>query len=219
MLTTTERVRLIFAGALSFFGCFALVGVGFAGFQAREAAITLQNDADNITASTVARMNELQAPIHESRQLLRDGRLTLDNVNKAAIDERLYLEKQLPTTLGRFDALLDAANATVSSVQPVTAAATRSLDETTARLHDLQPVESGAAKMIADADVLVSDPHIAEAAAHADDATAALASTAKHLDGTAADTQEAVHKFLHPSWGVRIANWMGQAVHAAGGWF
>lgn len=182
MLTTNERVKLIYGGILCFFGSFALLGVAMAGFQAREAAVTLQNNADKITTAAVARMDALQKPTDEAYGLIRSARQAVDHVDRAAIDQRIYFERQLPATMGRLDEIL-------ASAKSVTDASAATMDEATLRLRNLEPVENNAAKVLHDADVVVSDPHIAAMVVHADDAAAATSQAAKRVSGIALDAR------------------------------
>jgi hypothetical protein len=198
---------------------FACVAIGAAALQAYR-----------IEKRTEAAIAEISKGIGntnaQAQKVLMNARLSLDNVNKAAIDERLYLERALPETMSHVNDLLIAAKDSTSALQQTEGSARNLLDEATLRVRDLEPLEQSATSLLSHssdaikhADDLASDPHVKAALVNIDSASLSVADAAKHLDGTAEDTQVAVHKFLHPSWGARIVNWSARAVSAVGSWF
>jgi hypothetical protein len=154
-------------------------------------AVTVERKADAVEDATLARVNELQAPVQKLNEVVYDARLSIDNVNSAALDERFYFEQQVPQAMSRVDEAIGG----------------------------LLPVEANAAKTLQDADVVIANPNIPALLTHADAATVASADTMKHLDGTSADVQTAVHQYLHPSWAARMTGWFATAAHAAVNWF
>lgn len=209
MLTTTERVKLVYGGVITLFGCFALTGVGFAGFQAREAAVTLSNNADAITASAVQRIEALDEPIQRATDLEEEAHSLMLHTDMTTTMEQHYLLKEIPLTVAKFNAVLDTAQISVASLQPATAAAARTLDETTERLHDLQPVEMNAAATMLqatatlhDADVVVTDPQIKEAIASAADSV-------KQGDAILTDGRKVADKYVQPQkWYVKTLGYV-----------
>jgi hypothetical protein len=95
----------------------------------------------------------------QSRQAIRDGRVTIDDANKAAIDERVLLEKQTPLLMSDIHGVLLASQASVAGLQPVEASVRESLsgvtpmlNETTARIHAIAETQAAANKFLADFD-------------------------------------------------------------------
>lgn len=197
----------------------ALLALALLCAQVREIADKEANNLDSIAQHAVAVEQDADDTINALRpaavavpKLVNDARLTLDNTNKAAIDERMYFEQEVPGLMARVNSVVDQTGATLAAYQ-------KTGEALTAAAQGLQPVELSTTKSITDLDTLIANPHWQTTLANIDAASQSTASTAKHLDGTAADTQEAVHKFLHPTWGTRIVNWIAQAAHTAGGWF
>lgn len=179
--------------------------------------------ADDELNGTFSQLNgaiaQVQTTAVLSGKLVNDARLSADNLNKAAIDERFYFERQLP-------ALMDQAHGILASVQTATADLDPLLVETTARTRALGPIEGSAAQLVADADVTVRDPRIGASLGNLETSTAQLAVASRESAATmgsvqamAADGQEEVHKLTHPKPLVTIADWTLKAVHALGGFF
>jgi len=140
-------------------------------------------------------------------KLINDARLSVDNVNKAAIDERFYFEQQLP-------AAMDHANGVLANLQQATADLHPLLIEATERTHDLAPIEDNAARLIGDVDVTARDPHIAASLVNLEASSAELAVASKDGAATMAsvkaiakDGQDTVHDLTHPKPLVKIADW------------
>lgn len=157
---------------------------------------------------------EVFASVNTKRvpKVIKDTRLTLDNANKAAIDERMYFEQDVPGLMAGVQKAVDQSTQTLAAYQ-------QTGEALTAATERLQPVETNAAQTLATANTLLADPHWQATLAGLDATAASTADTAKHLDGTAADVQSAVHGYLHPGWKVRVTNWLSQAAHTLGGWF
>ena len=222
MLTRALQIAAIIG--LLLFGALC-VGALIVALQLREESIEISNrvDAslDTMTAHTVAMEDAAKRQIDalETLKLTHDARLTLDNVNKAAIDERMYFEREVPAAMGRVNAALDGVREDEAGLRETESAATMVLDQTTTQLHLLTPIETRAVSTLSDMDALIANPHWAQTLTNLDATTAASASTAQHLDGTAGDVQTAVHGYLHPGWKTRAVNWASQAAHTLGGWF
>jgi len=183
-------------------------------------AVERTNDTLNGTfANLNGAIAQVQTTAALSGKLVNDARLSADNLNKAAIDERFYFERQLPQ-------LMDQAHGILANVQTATGDLYPLLTETTARTHDLAAVEASANKLIVDADVTVRDPHIAASLKNIEASTAQLAVASRESAATmgsvqamAADGQEEVHKMTHPKPVAEIAAWTLKVVHALGGFF
>lgn len=139
-----------------------------------------------------------------------DARLTLDNANKAAIDERLYLEKQQPIEMEKINGLLDRSSETLSSLQDsIAGIASRSdtvadnLNQTVEQSRKML-VQSTAA--VSSAQKVISNPAIPEMFNNLNKTILSLHDTVNHSDAIVIDTQEWWHKFLHPSLGHKIWN-------------
>lgn len=172
---------------------------------------------------TIVQLNGTIAQIREtatlSGKLVNDARISADNLNKAAIDERFYFERQLPV-------LIDQAHGILANVQTATADLHPLLQETTARTAALAPLEQSAAQLVADAGVTVRDPHIAASLGNLEVASAELVvmgregtATGASVQAMAKDGQDEVHRLTHPRPLVSIADWTLKVVHAVGGFF
>lgn len=161
----------------------------------------------------------LEGVLDRSGKLIDDARLSADNLNKAAIDERFYFEHQMPV-------LMEQAHVILGNVQTATADLDPLLQETTARTKALAPIEVSATDLFVAANKMVSDPQIPDAIANLDRSSAELEVTSRESADTmasvrsmAADGQEEVHKLTHPKPLVTIADWTLKVVHAIGGFF
>jgi conjugal transfer/entry exclusion protein len=178
---------------------------------------------DSQVASTTGQLNVAIAQVRNtaelSGKLVDDARLSVDNLNQAAIDERFYFEKQLPS-------LMNQAHGILANVETATADLHPLLTETEARTRALAPIEQSAVQLVADADTTVKDPHIAASLDNLQASTADLAVTAKESSATMAsvqamakDGQDEVYKLTHPKPLVTIADWTLKVLHAIGGFF
>jgi hypothetical protein len=198
---------------------FLFMVLAFLALQVREDLNRTSSGVDVLVQHATTLVDAAKAPVDQSYHVMLNARVAMDNVNKASIDERFYLEHTVPLVTRDVEAVLVSARKSIDGLQGTGQAATAALNETTARLHDLQPVESNAALVLQDVDVVVSDPHIKASLVNIDATSASTSSAAKHLDGAAEDAQTAFHRFLHPAWPDRIVAWGSQAIHALGGWF
>ena len=185
----------------------------------RAAIVGAQQQGAVLSAKAGAVLDQANRDAVLSGKVIADARLSIDNINSAALDERFYFEHQLP-------AMMDQAHGILANVQTATAGIPPLLQETTARAAALAPVEDNAAALERDFDAQIRDPKIADALANIDAATAQLAITGRESAATmgsvqamAADGQEEVHKMTHPKPLVSIADWTLKAVHALGGFF
>lgn len=81
--------------------------------QAKNTVATVGNTIAKVDPS----LDELPAVIKEARSTEHDARLSLDNVNKAAIAERLYFEKTLPGLLDAVQRDVTDAGDTLTAVK------------------------------------------------------------------------------------------------------
>lgn len=143
-------------------------------------------------------------------KVINDTRLTLDNANKAAIDERMYFEQEVPGLMARVNVVVDQSKETLAAYQ-------KTGEALTAAARGLQPVEDNAALSLAQLDNLVADPDVKATLANIAATSAATADSAKHADGIMADVHEEADKIVHPPkkklgfWGSIYAG--AQAVH------
>lgn len=142
---------------------------------------------------------------------LSNLRLSLDNANKAAIDERLFLEKTQPDEVKRVNVILDNANKLIQGSTKdeaqLTQRATLTIDAGTDAVKGLLPLEAqlgrdsetlnksleGVNTSIKDIDALVNDPANVKTLNNVQEGTAAMAGAAK-------DGQQWLHSALHPGW-------------------
>lgn len=117
-------------------------------------------------------------------KVINDTRLTLDNANKAAIDERIYFEQEVPGLMARVNSVVDQAGGTLAAYQ-------KTGEALTAAAQGLQPVEDNAALALAQLDNVVADPDIRATAKN-------LASATAHGDAILGDAQVEADKIAHP---------------------
>jgi len=178
----------------------ALFAVAFLALQTRENenhlvegydsiaqhAVNVEQDLDDTVKDIHADERQLQV-----REIVHDFRLTLDNANKAAVDERIYFEQEVPGLMARVNMVVDQAGETLAAYQ-------KTGEALTVAAAGLQPVEDNAALAIAQIDNLVADPNIKATLANIAATSAATADSAKHVDGTLALVHEEADKIVHP---------------------
>src|ERR1700739_2862001 len=160
----------------------ALMEVGDAAHSVTVTVQAIDKTVGKLDATIIA-INATHGPIAILDKDLSDLRLTLDNVNKAAIQERVFLEETQPAEVAKMNSVLDSTHQTIQDVQPVLASANSELLILQAATQHL--------------DAVIADPHLTATIANAD-------STTKHLDATSSDVKDYVHGILHPTWPHRI---------------
>jgi hypothetical protein len=202
---------------------FVAIMVGAAVFVLLLQVSTAVKRTDDTLNGTFSNLNGAIAQVQKtailSGKLINDARLSTDNLNKAAIDERFYFEHQLPGLMGQAHSILANVQVATADLHPL-------LTETTARTHDLAAIEAGAMQLVAHADVTVQDPNIAASLVNIEASTAQLAVASREsaaamgsVRAMAADGQEEVHKLTHPKALDEVADWTLKVVHAIGGFF
>jgi hypothetical protein len=199
------------------------IAVGAAAFVLLFQISSAVKHADTALAGMFRQLNgaisQVQTTAELGGKLVNDARLSADNLNKAAIDERFYFERELP-------GLIAQAHGILANIQTATADLHPLLEETTARTRALKPLEENAAELVKDLDVTARDPHIAASLVNLEELAAQLAVTGREsaaamgsVQAMAKDGQDEVHKMTHPKPLVTIADWTLKAVHALGGFF
>jgi len=148
---------------------------------------------DKHLSVTLMKLND---EIDEMHRLTLEAGLTAMEARKASVKESAYLDKwnaQFTQVIGDVHTAMITTTATIASIQPVTAAATSTLQTTQATVQALQAPIAALQPVIAHTDALVSDPALTATISN-------VASTTGHLDATAADVQQEVHSFTHPTW-------------------
>lgn len=210
MNTVTNIAKsLMFAAIALFFGALTYgVFVGINAAKSTQAKVNTTLDSLNTVATNAnVALVEINKPktgvIAQTYDVVRDTRLTLDNANKAAIDERLFLEKTQPEEMGKLNAILDSTNgllhATSNSIGVIsvhTDTVLHSVNQDAIALHSTLDEATGT---LHSANALVADKSIPATLQNIQQTTESTAAMVK-------DTQTAWHKFLHPSWPQRIWN-------------
>lgn len=129
---------------------------------------------------------------HQARAVLLDGRVAVDNANKFAVDERFIAEKQTPVLVNELHGILGETQTTIASVQPVTRAATGTLDAATARVRGLQPVEDNAAAAVASLNAQLIDPRVGQMLDHVNAASANLEVASQHIEAGSVSAEGAL---------------------------
>jgi hypothetical protein len=142
---------------------------------------------------------------HEAQKASTKEYAILDGLNTRLQSTLLHVDDLVVTTGTQETALLSAGTDAVKQTAPV-------LAEATATLSQLRQTEK-------DLDAVVTDPAIQKTLDNVQMATLSTSASMSHVDGTTADIQTAVHKYLNPGWKTSVANWTLKVVHAAGGFF
>jgi hypothetical protein len=148
---------------------------------------------------------------------LRNLRLTLDNANKAALDERFFLEKAQPVELAKINEILDSSNQLVKQSgdqeRQIADSATATLHTASDAIKDIEPLETHLDATVQaltvttnDLDKLVSDPENVKTLGNVQVGTAAMAETAK-------DGQQWFYQALHPTWVHKVWGVMLDVAH------
>lgn len=111
-----------------------------------DAALARVNDlqapihsANDVEQAALARVNEFKAPIAETHSLLFDARASVAEMNRAALAERKYFEVQIPATTAKLDAAIEGllpvetnAASTLGSVAAISDDGRKVIDKETA---------------------------------------------------------------------------------------
>jgi hypothetical protein len=158
-------------------------------------------------------LDTTQKTVLLTNKAVNDARLTMDNVNKGAIDERRWLEEGLPQTTRRVNAILDNANGAIVSLKSTTellgANSETLLTHATAVVDNagiaiattsvnLQPVLVTAATMERSADALVGDPAIKASLVNVETSSAHIAIATDEAARILKDGRLVADKYISP---------------------
>ena len=182
-------------------------------------AVTVGLEIRSLSPGLTKAMVTVNAPKKGTIALLNDDlknlRLTLDNANKAAIDERIFLEQTQPIEVANLNRILSSANTLLRTSnrneQLLSDQASVAIQAGTDAVKNLEPLEdhlSAASTSldtsiqsinlsVKDIDTLVTNPANIQTLNNVQSGTAALAATAK-------DGQQWVHSALHPGWAHKV---------------
>lgn len=181
--------------------------------------------------------NKLDADLDEGHHVLLNSRLALDNINKAALDQRFYFEKQVPVVMGQVQGilgdtrtLLATANTTLEGLNAnqsqLTFKTSEVLDQTTKTIATLDPVTRQAAADLAQLqlneqhlDAFVTNPELTATVHDVHHITTSASVAMDDVQGTTHDIREDVHSITHPKPIVTVANWTLKVVHVFVGFF
>lgn len=204
---TTVLKWLMFVAISSFFGVatFALI-VGIKG--SKETQLKINAALDGVNA-TLAQVNKPKSgELAEVQDVTRNLRLTVDNLNKAAIDERFYLEKQQPIEVQKFNAILDTTNTQLNTLGSRAAVVVDSLNsavtQSTKVLDQSAQTLRAANKVISNPDIPATIANVKGATANLETTTASLHKTVEDSDAIVVDTKNWWHSYLYPKWPKRV---------------
>lgn len=199
--------------AVALVGLAVTVGLAVHSLSAKASATLAGIDKTVGTVNTtVSSLNQTLTAINQPKygvvamlnDDLRNLRLTLDNANKAAIEERFFLEKTQPEEVAKLNTVINSSNELIQSTtkneKVLTDAALGAVQTTNVAVTALIPVENNLAKVTLDLDTLVNDPSNKQTIKNVQTGTAALAATAH-------EGEEWFHGILHPTWPSRIKSW------------
>ena len=147
-------------------------------------------------------LSDLDSTIKVTQKVVEDSRVTVDNINHAAIDERFIFEKQTPKILEDTDGLIVASRRTLNGIdasqKTLTMQASTSLAESTKTIAAIRPVLTQAQANLAALQPteiafsqLASDPNLKRLPADID---AGVQTTDKSLN----DFSQVVDHVTHP---------------------
>lgn len=164
-------------------------------------------------------LDEIHVVLTTTQRAAHSSEVTIDNVNKAAIDERFYFENALPPMLASVQGDVEALHGALE-------ASTGLINTASGRVADLKPIQDDAAKLVVDLDTQIKDPLIKKSLVNIEASTSSLAAasvdgagTVKAVRGMAEDGQHEVHMLVYPKPIITIANWSIRVAGAIGGWF
>lgn len=156
-------------------------------------------------------LNDLDGLIKQAYKVTHDSRVTLDNLNHAAIDERFYFEKQAPVLTTDVHNLLNTTEDTVHGLQSTQQATNIFLRELTSTVESTQPVighldqvSVSANQSVQDFNKLLTDPQIGMITKNVQNITF----TGAHMLSTADQVEtKYTHSYLHPSTNPFVRTW------------
>lgn len=164
------------------------------------AAVTLA--VVDVNTRIAVTFQKLDNEIDEMHRLTLEAGLTAMEARKASAKEISYLDtwnNQISQSVTDFQEVMLQTRSTLATIQDTSQAATGAIQTTQATVQALQaPIVQADVTLkalqpvIAHTDALVTDPAITATLAN-------VRATTAHLDATAADVQEAVHKYTHPT--------------------
>jgi hypothetical protein len=208
--TVTFIIKWLMFAAIAFFFSCAGVAIIVGIHAAHNETAKLNAILDSVNAS----LTELNRPktgvIAQVYAVTLNARLALDNANKAAIDERLFLEKQQPLEMEKLNGILDQTNRVLlsvnTSVSGIGLHTDTTLDSLNQTIVQSRQMLDESTQTLRSANKVIADPNIPATINNLNQTTASLHDTVQHSDAIVQDTQQWWHSFLHPSWGKRIWN-------------
>jgi hypothetical protein len=201
---------------MSFF--FVTLGVFIIKFWHIPSALTLDLSTINATVlnvnktfttlnDTIAKINAKNGTLDTANADLKDLRLSLDNINSAALDERFYFEKTMPGITSRINQLLDSANITLTTT---TALENNISDQTTKTAEQFDPLIEQFKSNLTHLDQIETNPDLAKTFKNVDSMT----DSGQQI---LADGAYETHKLTHPD-KKKLTFWGGvwlaiQAIH------
>lgn len=179
----------------------------------------LDEQAGLLLGQTRESMVQVQRTVLLSGKLINDARLSADNLNRAALDERRYFEQDLPPAMDQVQGILANAQQATAALKGTAMAATGALDTADGVLTASQPrVEALLGDLDATTrhlDALAGSPAVAATLANVDRSTQNLAAASAQAAAILADGRAEADKYVHPP--KRKLGFWG-ATEAAGDW-
>jgi cell division protein FtsB len=174
-------------------------------------------DKTHVTVDKVnTNLNDLDADIKYAYKVETEARIAALSVNRAALKEQFYFEKQLPSVLDDVRKVLTTTAKTLTSVSDSQARiadkASEVLDTTNETIAATKPVLANLEKSTADLDRLINSPDIVDTLHNINETTTSGAHIAK-------DVEHEVHTLVYPKPIIVAGEWALKIIHAAGGWF
>lgn len=132
-------------------------------------------------------------------------RLTLDNINKFALDGQEYYRDTLPEFNQQALLVMKHTDQAVSRLSQTQDDVHDLLVTSRQTIEDLQPIEQEAQQGVAHFDALVSDPNIKESIANIHDSTIHVDDATRYTEGITKDVSLVVHNSAtHCTWFSRL---------------
>lgn len=164
-------------------------------------------------------LDNLNTDLKETYKVTHDARVTLDSLNKAAIDERFYFEHQVPVVLADVHTVLQSTNTTVVGVGATTehlnttldglkgteASASALLDATTYRIPAVLETTD---RTMHDVDNLILDPAVTETLRNVSQTSTNIADGTAQAAQILKDGREVADRYVKPqTWYMKVLDY------------
>jgi hypothetical protein len=183
---------------------FLVVGLSILVYQSTGTLHTFNTNMDVYTTKTNIILEHSDTAVLNINKLINDARLSTDNINKAAIDERIFYEKQIPQFTVELHGILQQTSSSVLAIQTIPPRVNNLLDTSANTVAGLQTTTSNINKTILNTNTLITSPEIQQSLINLQTTTANSAETMKQsaeamkeVNKTAVDLRQGIERTQH----------------------